>query len=42
MLLVLLVALHPRSPRRRTYDGNVFVVTGGDNLNHEVQFRYNA
>ncbi len=24
-----------------SYDGNTLVFTGGDNLNHEVQFRYN-
>ena len=42
MPFVLLACAAPALATTVAYDGGVFVVTGGDNLNHEVQFRYNA
>jgi Ca2+-binding RTX toxin-like protein len=42
MLVALLASAAPALAGTITYDGGVLVVTGGDNLNHEVQLRTNA
>ncbi len=40
--MVVLAGAAPAPAATISYDGAVLVVTGGDNLNHEVQFRYDG